>query len=179
MNNHPWLYPIAPCYYSCLPITPWNFYEQANQTLFSDNLNNPYQPSQMNDHGGKPYVININQATKQNNTFRTAIWTGEYLQVTLMCINVGDDIGLEVHQKHDQFLRVEAGEGLVQMGNHKNQLLFQRRVGPGSAIMVPAGTWHNIINTGNQPLELYSIYAPPEHKFGTIHRTKQEALHSH
>lgn len=126
------------------------------------------------DYGKQPYVIDINRAAKHNDTFRTAIWTGENLQVTLMSINVGDDVGLEVHHDHDQFLRIEEGQGLVQMGERKDKLTFQRRVGDDSAIMVPAGTWHNLTNTGHTPLKLYSIYAPPEHPFGTIHRTKAD-----
>lgn len=128
------------------------------------------------DHGKKPYVVNINQASKQNSTYRTAIWTGEHLQVTLMSINVGDDIGLEVHPDVDQFLRIEQGQGMVYMGNRKDQLDFRTEVSDDYAIMVPAGTWHNVINTGNQSLKLYSIYAPPEHPFGTVHKTKADAM---
>lgn len=93
-----------------------------------------------------------------------------------MSIDVGEDIGLEVHPNVDQFLRIEDGEGTVQMGNTKDHLTVQRRVGEDDAIMVPAGTWHNIINTGDEPIKLYSIYAPPEHPFGTIHQTKAEAI---
>lgn len=128
------------------------------------------------DHGGNPYVVDIEEATKRNRTFRTAIWTGKHLQVTLMSINVNDDIGLEIHPNVDQFLRIEEGEGLVQMGVSQNQLTFTRRVSDDDAVMVPAGYWHNIKNLGNRPLKLYSIYAPPEHPFGTVHRTKAEAL---
>ncbi|UTD44871.1 hypothetical protein FORC84_p009 (plasmid) [Campylobacter jejuni] len=80
------------------------------------------------DYGPKPFVININEATKQNNTFRTALWTGAHLQVTLMSLNVGEDIGLEMHPDVDQFLRIEQGQGIVQMGNSKNNLTFQRSV---------------------------------------------------
>ncbi|WP_079504702.1 cupin domain-containing protein [Mesobacillus jeotgali] len=127
------------------------------------------------DQGQKPFVININEAAKQNNTFRTAIWTGSHLQVTLMSINVGDDIGLEMHPNVDQFLRVEQGQGVVQMGKSRNNLTFQRNVADDSAIMIPAGTWHNVTNTGNTPLKLYSIYAPPNHPFGTVHVTKADA----
>lgn len=130
---------------------------------------------QVIDHGRKPFVVNIDEATERNQTFRTALWTGNHLQVTLMSIAVGDDIGLEVHPTTDQFLRVEDGEGIVVMGDHKDQLNFSRRVYDDFAIMVPAGNWHNIINTGNKPLKLYSIYAPPEHPYGTVHRTKAEA----
>jgi mannose-6-phosphate isomerase-like protein (cupin superfamily) len=121
-------------------------------------------------------VVNIHEATKQNSTFRTALWTGNHLQVTLMSINVGEDIGLEVHPDVDQFLRIEEGQGIVQMGDTKDNLTFQARVSDDFAIMVPAGKWHNLTNTGNMPLKLYTIYAPPEHPFGTVHGTKAEAM---
>lgn len=130
------------------------------------------------DYGQKPFVINIDQATKQNNTFRTALWTGNHLQLTLMSINPGEDIGLEIHPNVDQFLRIEQGKGLVTMGKSKNNLNFQRRVSDGWAFLIPAGTWHNVINTGNIPLKLYSIYAPPQHPKGTVHRTKADAMAS-
>ncbi|WP_411266266.1 cupin domain-containing protein [Bacillus sp. HNG] len=133
------------------------------------------EPIDFKDHGQRPYVININEASKQNNTYRTAIWTGKHLQVTLMSLQVGEDIGLEVHPNVDQFLRLEQGHGIVQMGNRKDHLNFVREVNEDSAIFVPAGTWHNVTNTGNIPLKLYSIYAPPNHPFGTVHRTKMEA----
>lgn len=128
------------------------------------------------DYGPNPFVININEATKQNNTFRSALWTGKHLQVTLMSINVGEDIGLEMHPEVDQFLRVEQGQGFVQMGQSKDLVSFESPLYDDSAIMIPAGTWHNVINTGNTPLKLYSIYAPPNHPFGTVHRTKADAM---
>ena len=130
----------------------------------------------LKDYGPQPYVVNINEATKQNNTFRTALWTGHHLQVTLMSINVGEDIGLEIHPDTDQFLRIEQGRGVVRMGQNKNNLTFERKVDDDSAIMVPAGIWHNVINTGNVPLKLYTIYAPPHHPYGTVHRTKADAM---
>ncbi|WP_245154038.1 cupin domain-containing protein [Jeotgalibacillus proteolyticus] len=129
----------------------------------------------LTDYGPQPFVININAATKQNNTFRTALWTGKHLQVTLMSINPGEDIGLEIHPEVDQFLRIEQGRGMVQMGSDPNNLSYQRHVFDDSAIMIPAGTWHNVTNTGNIPLKLYSIYAPPNHPFGTVHPTKADA----
>lgn len=127
------------------------------------------------DYGPKPFVVNIEEATRRNNNFRRALWTGEHLQLTLMSIRPGEDIGLEVHPKTDQFLRVEQGSGVVKMGSNKDNLDFQRRVFPGFAIFVPAGEWHNLVNTGNIPLKVYSIYAPPQHPFGTVHRTKADA----
>lgn len=128
------------------------------------------------DYGPQPFVININKATRNNNTYRTAIWTGEHMQVTLMSIHVGDDIGLEIHPDTDQFLRIEQGQGIVRMGKSSNNLNFERRVYDDTAIMVPAGTWHNVINTGNIPLKLYTIYAPPHHPHGTVETTKAEAM---
>lgn len=127
------------------------------------------------DHGKMPFVINIDEAAKHNKTYRTAIWTGNHLQVTLMSIDVGDDIGLEIHPNTDQFLRIEEGQGLVQMGKSKDHLDFKRHVSDDFAIMIPAATWHNVTNTGTTPLKLYSIYAPPHHPFGTVHRTKADA----
>ncbi|RKN82053.1 cupin domain-containing protein [Paenibacillus ginsengarvi] len=126
----------------------------------------------LKDYGPNPLVINIEEATKQNNNYRTAIWTGRHLQVTLMSINVGEDIGLETHPTLDQFLRIEEGQGLVKMGKSKDRLDFQANVHENYAIMVPAGTWHNLINTGNKPIKLYSIYAPPQHPHGIVQETK-------
>lgn len=130
---------------------------------------------QFKDHGGCPYAVNIARATKQNNNFRTALWTGKHLQLTLMSIGVGEDIGLEMHPDVDQFLRLEQGYGLVRMGSSKDRLDFKCRVCDNYAIFVPAGTWHNLINTGNVPIKLYTIYAPPQHPCGTVHKTKKDA----
>ncbi|WP_082252897.1 cupin domain-containing protein [Bacillus sp. FJAT-27251] len=131
---------------------------------------------QRTDFGPDPFVVNIEEATTRNNSFRRALWTGRHFQITLMSIGPGEDIGLEIHPHIDQFLRIEQGQGIVRMGKQRNQLNFQRRVADNFAIVVPAGTWHNVINTGREPLKLYSIYAPPQHPFGTIHRTKADAM---
>ena len=88
-----------------------------------------------------------------------------------MSLGIGEDIGLEIHPHVDQFLRIEQ-VGIVKMGKSKDNLSFRRNVYDDYAIVVPAGTWHNVINTGNTPLKLYSIYAPPNHPFGTVHVTK-------
>lgn len=133
-------------------------------------------PHNSYDYGRQPYVVNINDAARSNQTFRKAIWTGDYLQVTLMSIGVGEDIGLEIHPTTDQFLRIEDGQGIIQMGDTRNHLYFQKEVTDDDAMMIPAGKWHNLINTGNRPLKLYSIYAPPEHRYGTIHETKTDAM---
>ncbi|MCL2797289.1 MAG: cupin domain-containing protein [Firmicutes bacterium] len=125
------------------------------------------------DYGPAPFVTDIQKATLANDTYRTALWTGENLQLTLMRIEPGDDIGLEVHEDHDQFLRLEEGSGVVQMGKARDALDFQESIYADSAIFVPAGTWHNLTNTGKAPLKLYSIYAPPEHPRGTVQKSKK------
>ena len=122
-------------------------------------------------------MINIAEATRRNPNYRTALWTGCYLQLTLMSINVGEDIGLEMHPFVDQFIRIEQGQGLVKMGDREEGLDFQRMVYEDDVVLIPAGKWHNLINTGNIPLKLYSIYAPPEHPRGTVHVTRPEEHH--
>lgn len=130
---------------------------------------------ELKDYGPEPFVVNINEATKQNDTFRTALWTGTHLQLTLMSIPVGGEIGLESHPNLDQFIRIEEGEGLVKMGNRKDNLDFQKKVYDDFAFIIPAGKWHNLINTGNIPIKLYSIYAPPQHPRDTVHITKADS----
>ena len=127
------------------------------------------------DRGGKPEALNIDYLTNKNQYFRTALWTGKHLQVTLISIPAGSDIGLEMHPDTDQFLRIEEGLGLVKMGKSKDDFTYQKRLNGNFAVFVPAGTWHNIINIGNRPLKLYSVYAPPHHPFGTVHKTKSDA----
>jgi len=126
----------------------------------------------MQDNGPNPYVVNIEDLTIQNDNYRTVGWTGTNMQMTVMAIQPGDDIGLEVHDDHDQFLRVEEGIGFVQMGLAEDNLDFEADIEDGSAVFVPAGTWHNITNTSDNLLRLYSIYAPSEHPHGTVHETK-------
>ena len=127
------------------------------------------------DYGPKPFAGSIRQAVCGNQSFRSALWTGSHLQLTLMCIPAGGEIGLERHEDTDQFLRLEGGSGLVQMGPCRGQVSFERQVSAGDAIFVPAGTWHNLRNTGCCPLKLYSVYAPPQHPRGTVHPTKADA----
>jgi mannose-6-phosphate isomerase-like protein (cupin superfamily) len=127
------------------------------------------------DEGPNPFVTNIEQATLSNDTFRTTLWTGSNLQMTVMSIDRGGEIGLEVHEDGDQFLRVEAGKARVQMGPSEEDLPFDREVEDDWAILVPAGTWHNVTNIGEEPMKVYALYAPPEHPHGTVHKTKAEA----
>ena len=127
------------------------------------------------DFGPEPFVVNIARATQQNPFYRRTLWTGCHLQLTLMCIPPCGEIGLEVHPDNDQFLRLEEGQGIVMTGACRERLNFQRPVCQDDAIFVPAGTWHNVVNTGRTPLKLYAIYAPPHHPHGTVHRTKAES----
>jgi len=140
---------------------------------FDDNYNGHMV---LTDYGPEPFVINIEQAAKQNNNYRTALWTECHLQLTLMSIKVCGDIGLENHPYLDQFIKIEQGQGLVKMGYDKDNLFYQKKVSDGCAVFIPAGTWHNLINIGNVPIKLYSIYAPPQHQRGTVHKTKEDAM---
>jgi mannose-6-phosphate isomerase-like protein (cupin superfamily) len=114
------------------------------------------------------YVSNIEKGTLENETFRTVLYTGNHLQLVVMSVPAGEEIGMEVHGQ-DQFLRIEAGEGKAILDG------VEHRVEDGSAVVVPAGTQHNIVNTGDTPLKLYTIYAPPHHKDGVMHETKEDA----
>jgi mannose-6-phosphate isomerase-like protein (cupin superfamily) len=115
------------------------------------------------DIGPEPQSFDIERATKENADYRSVAWSGRYLQVTLMSIPAGSDIGLEAHPQTDQFLRLDAGRGLVQMGAAKDKLTFEKEVSSGWCVLVPAGTWHNITNTGITPLQVYAIYTPAHH----------------
>ncbi|NLV36965.1 MAG: cupin domain-containing protein [Clostridiaceae bacterium] len=165
-------------YYNNVPQCPYF----GNLPAFQPNMDcYPKQakarlPIPLRDYGPNPFVVDIEAATKQNATFRTALWTGKHLQLTLMSINVGEDIGLESHPNLDQFIRIEEGQGLVLMGDRKDRLDIQAHVSDDFIIIIPAGKWHNLVNTGIKPIKLYSIYAPPQHPYGTVQQTKQQAM---
>ncbi len=127
------------------------------------------------DNGPHPNAFDIESATRQNENYRTVAWTGRFLQVTLMSIPVGESIGLESHPGTDQFLRVDAGRGKAVMGPAKDQLDFEEDVSDGWSVQVPAGTWHDVINTGTSPLRLYTIYAPSHHAQGAVQPTSEDA----
>ncbi|MGI8706854.1 MAG: cupin domain-containing protein [Actinomycetota bacterium] len=128
------------------------------------------------------WVGDIEQTTLDNDNFRTVVYTGEHTQLTVMRLAPGEDIGLEAHPQLDQFLRIEQGHGRAELGRSEDQMDETHDVGPDWAIIVPAGVWHNVVNTGDEELKLYSLYSPPEHPDGTVHETKQEsedAEHDH
>ena len=116
------------------------------------------------------YVTDIEQDTISNDDFRRLLFTGPHTQLVLMTLRAGEEIGLETHAEHDQFIRVEAGTGIVLLDGKESALE------DGSAVVIPAGIEHNVVNTSDDaPLRLYTLYSPPEHPDGTVHRTKQEA----
>ena len=121
------------------------------------------------------WVGDIEHETIENETFRTVLWTGDHSQLTVMSIPAGEDIGKEVHPDHDQFLRIEQGSGRVEMGPSEDEVEVTQDVGADWAIVVPAGVWHNVVNTGDGELKVYSIYSPAQHPPGTVHPTKADA----
>ena len=121
------------------------------------------------------WVGDIEQRTIDNETFRTVLFTGEHSQLTVMSIAAGEDIGRELHPDHDQFLRIEQGRARVELGASEDSVDETHDVEDDWAFVVPAGVWHNVVNTGSDDLKLYSIYSPAEHPDGTVHETKADA----
>ncbi len=120
----------------------------------------------------KGYIVDIEKETLENEYFRKVLYTSNYSQLVIMSIEPGDDIGMEVHGL-DQFIRIEQGKGKAILNGEEHE------IEDDYAVVIPAGTEHNIVNTGDTPLKLYTIYSPPEHKDGTIHKTKAEAEEEH
>ena len=116
------------------------------------------------------FIDDIEKLTKENNFFRKVLFTGKYSQLVVMSLKPGEEIGLEVHNNVDQFFRVDEGEGEITIDGKKSQIK------DGFAVVVPAGSEHNIVNTGDTDLKLYTIYSPSNHPDGTIHKTYQEAM---
>lgn len=119
------------------------------------------------------FTDDIEKLTEENENFRKVLYTGQNIQLVLMSLRAGEEIGAEVHSDRDQFFRFETGSGEVWIDGVANPVQVD------SGVIVPAGAMHNVINTGTEPLRLYTIYGPPEHIDGTIHKTKAEADASH
>ncbi len=118
------------------------------------------------------YIVDLEQKTLSNESFREVLYTAKNSQLVVMTIQPGEDIGVETHEGHDQFIRVEAGTAKALLDGEEHELT------DGFAVVIPAGTEHNIINTGTDKLKLYTLYTPPEHPDGTIHATKSDALNA-
>ena len=116
------------------------------------------------------FIDNIEEKTEQNNFFRQVLYTGKHTQLVVMSLLPGEEIGMEVHPQVDQFFRIEEGRAKVVIDGEEHE------VDEGFAIIVPAGSQHNVVNTGSNPLKLYTLYSPPNHPDGTIHPTRAEAM---
>ena len=121
------------------------------------------------------WVGDIEEATVSNTNFRTVLFTGEHTQLTVMRLQKGEEIGAEAHDDRDQFIRVETGTARVELGREKGAVDETHELGDDWVAIIPAGTWHNVVNIGDGDLKLYSLYSPAEHPDGTVHVTKAEA----
>ncbi len=121
------------------------------------------------------WVGNIEEATLGNTNFRTALFTGTSMQLTVMRLAPGEEIGVEMHDHRDQFIRVEHGRARVTLGPERDRVAETHDLEDDWVVIIPGGTWHNVVNTGDGDLKLYSLYAPPEHPDGTVHVTKADA----
>jgi mannose-6-phosphate isomerase-like protein (cupin superfamily) len=120
------------------------------------------------------WADDIERLTRDNATFRTVVFTGEHSQLTVMSLRPGQDIGWEQHADGDQFLRIEHGNARLDLGATKDAVDETHDLADDWATIVPAGTWHNVVNTGSDVLKLDALYAPPEHAPGTVHATKAD-----
>lgn len=118
----------------------------------------------------KGYIDNIEKLTKENENFRKVLYTGKHSQLVLMSLAPGEEIGSEVHEEHDQFFRIDEGKGKVVIDDQETP------IEDGFAVVVPAGAKHNVVNTGDAPLRLYTIYSPPEHRYDVVHATREDAM---
>jgi mannose-6-phosphate isomerase-like protein (cupin superfamily) len=121
------------------------------------------------------WVGEIEDVTNANTTFRTVVFTGKHLQLTVMSLAAGENIGWEMHDNLDQFLRIESGTGTLKLGRSAGDIAEEHAVSDDWAMIIPAGTWHDVVNEGASELKLYSVYAPPDHPPGTVHVTKADA----
>ena len=162
-----------------LLLTACNQPKATEQSATTTESETPAVQVEMKDFGADPFVFDIEAYTLQNETYRTTIWTGKYMQMTVMSLQPGEDIGLELHTNIDQFIRVEKGKGTVYMGDTEDNLDFQQKVKDDFAFFIPAGKWHNLVNDSDETLKLYSIYAPVEHPHSTVHPTKADGGEPH
>lgn len=139
----------------------------------------PQSVADTKDMGKKPWVLNIEEATVDNEHYRLANWTGENIQLVLMSLKPGEEIEKEMHEGHDQFIRVEQGNARIRMGKKEDALDFDETVSHDWAMLIPAKYWHHIENTGDKDLKIYTIYGPAEHDKGTLHKTYKEAKSQH
>jgi mannose-6-phosphate isomerase-like protein (cupin superfamily) len=121
------------------------------------------------------WVGDIERLTLENSNFRTVVYTSGHTQLTVMSIPPGGEVGWESHGHLDQFLRIEKGQARLDLGHEEDSVDESHELGEDWAVIVPAGIWHNVVNLGDTEIRLYSLYSPPEHPAGTIHKTKADA----
>jgi mannose-6-phosphate isomerase-like protein (cupin superfamily) len=121
------------------------------------------------------WVGDVERITIDNRNFRTVVFTGRHMQLTVMTLPPGGRVGWEMHDHLDQFLRIERGSGTLQLGTSADDVAETHRVSDDWAMIIPAGTWHDVVNDDDAELQLYSVYSPPDHPDGTIHPTKADA----
>ena len=141
-------------------------YFNGHRQYSNSNLRSPqhhHESPESHGTGQTPLIIDIDKAILKNNELKSTLWSGNHLQATLMSIPVSQDLGLNVHHKSDLYLRIEKGEGKIQMGNNKDNLYITQHIDDDFAVFIPAGTWFNVSNIDNKPLKLYIISAPIHH----------------
>lgn len=164
---------------------PYYVYPQVSEEYYMypqrEEVNREYEEFEeemdRRDYGRRPYVVNMDRAVRRNQAYRSALWTGRRLQVVLMSLRGGEEIGFERHRQTDQFIQVVQGRGLIQIGDSRHHLDVEQHVRKDDAIMIPAGKWHNLKNIGREPLKIFTIYAPPEHPYGTVEQSKKGTTH--
>ena len=131
--------------------------------------------SEIIDRGNAPYVFDASKIVKENNNYRTAIWTGKHMQLTVMSIPVGADTGVEIHDGFEQMIIPVSGNGEIRMGRDAGMMETRGDLFHSTVAIIPSSSYHIIKNTGSEPLKLISVYAPPAHRFGTVHKVNPEA----
>lgn len=132
---------------------------------------------ELKDYGPLPFAENLHDAALANDNYRTTLWTGEHVQITLMAIPAGGgDIGMEKHHDNDQIIYMFSGVGRVKMGKDKNKLTVDKEVHAGDVVIIPDDTWHNVINAGDETMKVFSVYSPVKHAKGTNETTKADAI---
>lgn len=121
------------------------------------------------------WVGNIEEAASSSPFFRNVLFTAPHMQLVLMTLQPGEEIGLEIHHHVDQFILVESGHATLTMSRAVGEVSVTHDLGVGRAVLVPGGTWHNVVNSGDGQLRLLTVYAPPQHPDGTLHKTKADA----
>ena len=123
-----------------------------------------------NEHGGEVYYLNVEKSANKNHNYRESVWTGKYLQMTLMSIPYSQSIGVECHKDTEQYIRIEHGYALLMTGDDEKCLNNMQKLYRGDAVFVPAGVWHDIVNVGRCSLKISSVYAPPHHPRCTVEK---------